>query len=224
MIIAGSVKRMKRGAIFDMDGLMFDTERIWQESWQRAAMKRSVSLPEDFPSIISGTSGEKTLSIIRKYYRTEEADSIRTEVRQYTMARLAEGIPVKQGLRELLEYLKKNGVIMAVASSSRLDIIEHNLEAASVRSYFDAVVSGSGMAYGKPEPDIFIKAANALHLAPIDCWVLEDSINGIKAAHRTEAAAIMVPDLMKPTEEILSYAHVYTTLDALIPDMESGRL
>ena len=215
---------MKRGAIFDMDGLMFDTERIWQEGWQKAALKRGVSLPEDFPSIISGTSGERTLSIIRKYYRTEDAASVRLEVRQYTKTRLAEGIPMKQGLRELLEYLKQNGVKMAVASSSQLDIIEHNLEETSVRSYFDAVVSGSGMAYGKPEPDIFIKAANALHLAPVDCWVLEDSINGIKAAHRTEAAAVMVPDLMKPTEEILAYAHVYSTLDAVIPDMESGRL
>lgn len=215
---------MKAGAIFDMDGLMIDSESVYQKYWHQLAEENGIVLGEHFIRDIAGTSGEKRSEIIERYFHVEDGTELFREEKRRTLQEMEHYVPVKPGLIELLEYFKAHGIRMAVASSSAESIILHNLKQTDTEKYFDAIVSGEDIPFSKPEPDIFVKAANRLHIAPGDCYVFEDAINGIKAAHRAGACAIMIPDMLEPSEDILSYVHVYQKLDDVIPDIENGNL
>ena len=116
--------------------------------------------------------------------------------------RLETSVPLKPGLFELLEYLKQNHVTLAVASSSPIEIIRSNLRVSGCESYFDRVISGHFLKRGKPAPDVFLYAADEIRLSPSDCYVLEDSINGVLAGLAAGCVTIMVPDYSPPTEEL----------------------
>jgi HAD superfamily hydrolase (TIGR01509 family) len=118
---------------------------------------------------------------------------------------------------EILEELKRKNVPLALASSTRTDIVQLELEEANLLHYFDAVLGGDMAARSKPEPDIFFAAAEALGATPASCYVLEDSFNGIRAAYQAGMHPIMVPDMQQPTGEIREMAEVIadTLLDAL---------
>ncbi len=193
---------MLKGAIFDHDGLMFDTEKIWQANWKQVADEMGIVLPEEFKRDICGSSGQHMLDVIQKYYGVEDGTSIRDRVRQGVFDDEAKHIDMKEGLMDILEMFKKNGVKMAVASSSQKEMIVRNLKNANVEDYFEVVVSGQEVEHGKPAPDIFLLAAERLGLDPKDCYVFEDAFNGVKAGVASGAKTIMVPDLLQPTEEI----------------------
>ena len=135
-------------------------------------------------------------------------------------------LPEKPGLRALLELLKARGVRMAVASSSQEDIILRNLRTAGVDRYFEVVVSSTDPAVrdGKPAPDVFLYAAKRLGVPAEDCWVLEDSLNGIRAAYAAGAMGIMVPDTMEPTEEIRAICRVFPDLGAVAQAVAAGEI
>ena len=115
---------------------------------------------------------------------------------------LETSVPEKPGIREMLDYLRAHGVKTAVASSSRLELIEHNLALAGIRDRFDALVSGEEVAHGKPAPDIFLLAAERIGCAPEDCYVFEDGANGIRAGASAGCTTAMVVDLSEPTDEL----------------------
>ena len=216
---------MKQAAIFDMDGLMFDTEQMYQACWNEIAGEMGITLGEHFTREISGSNGDLLRSIVRKYYHTDDPDALFQEVVRRTEVRLRTAVPVKPGLVELLEFLKEKGVRLAVASSSYLRMIESNLNVSGTRKYFDQVVSGTSIGRGKPDPDIFLYAAEQLNLDPKDCYVLEDSINGVLAGLAAGCETIMVPDCAEPNETIRSSrAHIYRSLLEVKEDMEQGRL
>ena len=196
---------MKRGAIFDMDGLMFDTEAVWQDSWRKIAASRGIELPDAFTLAISGSSGQGMREVIKKYYSVstdEEADVIVAECVQKNREALASFVPEKTGLREILQMFRDHDVRMAVASSSPKDIILANLNTSGTEKYFSAIVSGTEVRAGKPAPDIFLWAAEKLGLSAADTYIFEDSFNGIRAAHAAGGTPVMVPDLIEPTDEI----------------------
>lgn len=193
---------MKKGAIFDMDGLMFDTERLWQEGWRILAARYGYQPDDDFARDISGTTGEIMEGVIHRYYPGLDPSMFIREERAYVKSRLEEGVPVKPGLQELLELLQQKGLKMAVASSSRMEMIVENLRRTGMTDYFEAVVSGHQVRSAKPKPDIFVFAAGRIGLSPLDCYVLEDSFGGVRAGHASGAFTIMVPDQLQPTEEI----------------------
>ncbi|MBR2256007.1 MAG: HAD family phosphatase [Blautia sp.] len=195
---------MKTAAIYDMDGLLFDTERIFQEAWHREAQKLGVSLPDSFANIICGTSGERQVEIVRQYYPGVDPNEIMKRVQNASFE--AETIFVKKGVFEILSGMKERGMVLAVASSSPLFLIEKNLEKTNTAHFFDTVVSGTQVSRGKPEPDIFLLAAEKAGVPPTDCYVFEDSINGIIAGTRAGCASIMIPDLIEPTEEVKQIA------------------
>ena len=195
---------MRKAAIFDMDGLLFDTERLFQQAWRDEAAAMNLSLPDVFTSRICGTSGEKQAEIVREFFPGGNPEEIMTKV-QHRVYEQKE-IPVKKGTFEILKGMNEQGIIMAVASSSPLQMIERNLEKTHTARYFHCVVSGLQVQKGKPEPDIFLLAAEKTGVSPSDCYVFEDSLNGIIAGFRAGCASIMIPDLVPPTEEIKNIA------------------
>ena len=197
---------MLKGAIFDMDGLMFDTEQIWQKNWKLIADEMGVTLAEDFKYNICGTSGALMNSVIEKYYGVEDGSAIAADCKKRVHDDLMEFTPEKPGVHEILEFFRDAGVRIAVASSSSVEQIKRNLQNTNTEEFIEVIVSGSELKRGKPEPDIFLAAAERLGIDPQECYVFEDAFNGVKAGHAAGCCTIMIPDQMQPTEEIRALA------------------
>lgn len=196
---------MVNGVIFDMDGLMFDTERIWDTFWAPCCEKLGLAAPPaDFCPGCRGLAGENLRNHIHRYYPEIDPQRLLDEVWAYGAKQMAHGVPCKPGLRELLGYLETIGMPRIVASSSPRDMIEQNLQTTGTARYFHDVVCGLDVERSKPSPDIFLEAARRIGLPASDCLVLEDSFNGVRAGHAAGAVTVMVPDLAEPTKEILS--------------------
>lgn len=186
---------MVSGCIFDMDGLLFDTERIFQNYWRAIAAERGIVLADSFITEITGTSGE-----------------IQKDCKERVLRHLAKNVPVKTGAVEILGRCRILGIKTAVASSSLLRQIENNLENAGMENCFDAIVSGDEVEKGKPAPDIFLLAAKRIGVPPGECTVFEDSPHGIEGALRAGMKAVMIPDLLPPWEEHRRQIEVYNNL------------
>ncbi len=190
-----------RGAIFDMDGLLLDTERIYQENWLETARLFGQTPYPEFPAAVSGTTGEEQRRIIRSYYPEVDPGAFQEDCISRA-DRLLERrcAPEKPGARALLEYFRSHDVKTALASSSSRERILGNLRQTDMEDLFDVIVSGQEVARGKPEPDIFLAAAEKLGCPPEECYVFEDSVNGVRAGMAAGCAAVMVPDLVPPPE------------------------
>ena len=204
---------MRQGAIFDMDGLLVDSEKLYQRIWNDLARERGVSLGPDFIKEISGTTGVLRENIVDRHFQTDEGKAIVEENLRRGREELKKQVPLKTGVREILAFFREQGVRIAVASSNNEDQILFNLEKSGIAPYFDAIVSGTEITRGKPAPDIFLKAAEKIQLPPRDCYVFEDSLNGIHAAFAAGCAPVMIPDMMEPTEEIRAICY------GIFPDM-----
>ncbi|MBQ8053584.1 MAG: HAD family phosphatase [Lachnospiraceae bacterium] len=212
---------MLSGAIFDMDGLMFDTERVYRDTWVRLADLYGVPHNPEFPKAVCGTSGSHMVEVIHSYYPQVDAQRFCDDCLRLVDESLQEEVPVKKGLYEILEGMKRRGVKMAVASSSLPDLIRRNLSNAGVYDYFDAVISGTEVAHGKPAPDIFLLAAERIGLPASQCYVFEDGRNGIYAGVAAGCRTIMIPDLTEPDEEIRRICYgIYEDLDAAFRALE----
>lgn len=209
------------GIIFDMDGILFDTEAVYQKYWREIAREMGITLGDDFVKRITGTNGQLLISIVNEFYHTDDGESILNECVSRAAASLSEHVPVMPGVREFLKYLKKKGIRTAVASSSKKPWIEKYVEVAGIREYFDELVSGDEVSKGKPNPDIFLLASSRIGVPPRKCIVFEDSFNGVRAGHASGAVTVMIPDLLQPTEEIRSLADaVYESFTAFLKDAD----
>lgn len=197
-----------------MDGLLFDTEKIFQQTWKELAEERNICLPKEFVREISGTNGTHMCQVIETYYGVSDGRKIQENCMLRVRAKLQEHVPKKPGVDEILQYFRKNNVHLAVASSSSKELIESNLRIAGIRSYFEAIVSGDEVEHGKPAPDIFLLAADKIKCRPQECYVLEDSANGIRAGYAAGCNAIMIPDIILPTKEVRRLC--YRVYDSLI--------
>lgn len=189
-----------RGAIFDMDGLLIDSEWMWQQEWHAIAAERGVVLPDSFPSEVCGTGGKRTREVICRRYGVDDPEPIMRECSARVHKLQENGVPLKRGARTILEGLRAQGCRIAVASSSPMDMIERNLRLDGVADYFDALVSGLDAARGKPAPDVFLMAAERIGVPPEECWVFEDSPVGVEAGWRAGCRVVMVPDQVAPTD------------------------
>lgn len=216
---------MKKGAIFDMDGLMFDTERLWQDGWRELAHQYGYEPSPDFSREVMGTSGEVMYAVIRKYYPEVEPESFAGACRKRISDALAKEVPVKPGLFDILEFFRQNHVKMAVASSSQPQMIRGNLQRVGVEDYFSVILSSTEVANPKPAPDVFIEAAKRLGLDAEDCYVFEDSFGGVRAGAAAKAVTVMVPDQLAPTEELRKLcAGVYESLTAAAKAIEKEEI
>ena len=136
------------GAIFDMDGVLFDTERVYQQTWHELAGERQINLGSGFLKAITGTNGERMRRVVEEYYQVSDGLAVMEECMKRMREKLAVHVPVKDGVPEILRFFREQGVRMAVASSSLPGQIEANLRGAGIRDYFDAVVSGTEVECG----------------------------------------------------------------------------
>lgn len=193
---------MKQGAIFDQDGLLFDTEAVYQRSWVEAGKQLGLEVPFEFCTAVSGTSGPGMEAVIHRFFPEQEPQPFINLCFQLSYEEQDRCLPEKPGLHEILEMLRAKGVKIAVASSSYRDRVEQNLAASGIREYFDVITTRDDVSNGKPDPEIFLVAAAKLGLDPSDCYVFEDSFNGVRAGHAAGCFTVMVPDLKQPDETL----------------------
>ncbi len=221
------MKRTIKAVIFDQDGLMFDTERVSVVAWKRAQAEFGITLEEDFLMTIRGMNVKSAALRFREVFGDSVDFMAFRERKQACHRELLEetGLPVKLGLKELLAYLKQAGCPMAVASASALPYTEKNLCEAGVREYFDHLVTGDMVSEAKPNPEIFLKAAELLGVEPEHCLVLEDSLNGVEAGLQGGFITVMIPDLTQPDEALRGRVHgVCRSLLELRDILETGEM
>ena len=194
--------------IFDMDGVIFDTERLYLECIRPAAEKYGLAGFDEVAHACIGRTDVETKKLMRKAFGEDAPlEAVEQEAFKVFQKRYEEeGLPVKDGAVELLEYLKRAGARIAIGSSTAHDVVEMELRDAGLLQYFDALACGDMVEHSKPEPDVFLLAAEMLQETIADCIIIEDSFNGVIAARRAGATVFMVPALLEPTEEIRAMA------------------
>ncbi len=198
-----SLPRTVKGVVFDMDGLLVDTEVVYCEALTAQAADMGHDLPQAVLRRMIGSSWAGSVAILNEHFgETFDTDALRegSIVRFYQLAQ--GGIALKAGVREILDVLAAAGIPRAIATSSRRHEVEHHMGAHGLLDGFQAVVASGDYARAKPAPDPFLTAAERLGVAPQDCLALEDSHNGVRAAHAAGMMTIMVPDLLDATEEM----------------------
>ena len=210
---------MINGVIFDMDGLMFDTEKIYGIYWRQVSIELGYPMDDALVTMMCGAVRDFQIEAIRARMGDDApAEAIIDECMRRTRAYIAHNpIPFKPGLVELLTALQRRGIPVAVATGTRRVSADDMITRAQLSDYIDAMVCGDEVTACKPDPEIFLKAAALIGVPPQECMVLEDSYNGIRAAHAAGALPIMIPDTMQPTDEIRALcAHVFDRLDDVI--------
>lgn len=215
---------MVSGIIFDMDGVLIDSERQSNEGWLWAAEQLGVDMPMWLIDSFKGAPAELCCKFFDDYYKGAidywEAKELRTQ--HVYKIRETEGIPVKKGVKEVFEYIRNNGLKCAVATSTRRESAEKTLHEIGVWDYLDAVVYGDEVEHGKPEPDIFLRAAKAIGISPSEAVVVEDSINGIKAGYAADMRVVHIPDTIAIDDDIRKLTYmVCADLNGLIDVVES---
>ena len=194
---------MIKGILFDMDGVVLDTEKLYTRFWQEAAQAYGYPMTKEqalgMRSLNRGIGEEKLKSYFGESIDYELVRKKRMELMDAFIEK--EGLELKPGIVELLDYLDWHGIKRAIATSSPLERTKKYLAQVGLADRFDALVSGYMVERGKPEPDIYLFAASKLELSTNECMVLEDSPTGILAAHRARCIPVMVPDQDKPDEE-----------------------
>lgn len=200
------LKKKTKAIVFDMDGVLFDTERLCRESWAVIAKEQNLSGIDDVLTACTGTNRQATTEIMKKAYG-EDFDAIGfmdTCSKMNTKRMEEEGIPIKKGAHEILQFLKEENYKIGLASSTRKYRVLDNLEKSGLKEYFQVIIGGDMIEHSKPEPDIYLLACKELSAAPKEAYAIEDSPNGIRSAYSAGMRPIMVPDLLEPTEEILA--------------------
>lgn len=195
--------------IFDMDGVIFDSERVYIDAYKKLAPKYGLTDVDAVHRACMDSIGAtrvKTREIFFNYVGHEfDYYAYREDVQQELNKSEYE---LKPGVFELFDWLKEKGVRIALASSTREVSVRKSLGHAGLTEYFDQIVCGDMVSHSKPHPEIFLTAAQRLNADPQDCYIIEDSYNGIRAAHAAGAHPIMVPDILQPDEEIRGKAEV----------------
>ena len=197
-----------KAVVFDMDGVIFDSEALAIEMWKVVADKYHIPDIEILYKDCLGTSEVVTKEMFLKYYGQDfPYDEYKAEMSILFQENAAGGnLPQKPGLKELLEYLKSHGIKTAVATSTIQEAALKELEEGGLLEYFDEIVCGDMVNRSKPAPDIYLEALRKLQIEQKEVFAIEDSYNGIRAASAAGLRPIMVPDLSAPTEEMKNLA------------------
>lgn len=194
---------MPVAVVFDMDGLLFDTEALYQQAFTRAASDKGHDMPL---SVFLGMVGHpwpvNRVQLLKHYGAAFPVDEFGADVRRHFGSMADADLRLKPGVTGLLDFLDELRVPRAIATSSARDAVRHHLAAHALGDRFDAVVALGDYAAGKPAPDPFLTAAERLGVAPRSCLALEDSYAGVRSASSAGMVTIMVPDLLQPTDEI----------------------
>ena len=190
---AGPVK----GVLFDMDGVVLDTEKLYARFWAEAAHALGYPMSYEQALGMRSLNNEAGQAKLESYFGSGVSRAQMRDKRVELMdAYVAEfGVEAKPGISELLDALKEKGIRAAIATSSPLERARKYLDGLSLTEKFDCICSGHDVAHGKPEPDIYLHAAACLGLKPENCLAIEDSPAGIESAYRAGCMPVLVPDL-----------------------------
>ncbi len=195
--------------IFDLDGLILDTERLAKRFWLMAFEEFGAVLSnEQYLSIVGRNVTDSNMvlqNLLGPEFPVEKCRARMREIYSDSIAR--DGLPIKPGIHEMVDFLKTKSIRYAIATSTGRDLTLRKLELTGLLPHFEAIIAGDEVSNGKPHPEIFLKAAALLYAAPERTIVLEDSFSGIRAAHSAGMIPIMIPDLAQPNEEIRSLAY-----------------
>ena len=199
-----------KAVVFDMYGVIFDSERAIMQCWKEVASRHNIPDIEKAILACTGTTMVRTREIMLNLYGADfPYDEYARESSAIFHSRYDGGrLPMKQGVKELLTFLKERGKKIALASSTRQQVVTDELRDAGIIEYFDRIICGDMVSRSKPAPDIFLKACEELNISPSDSYAIEDSYNGIRAAHAGGLHPIMVPDLLPADEEMQSLAEI----------------
>ena len=199
-----------KAVVFDMDGVIFDSERAVMQCWKEVASRHNIPDIEKAILACTGTTMVRTREIMLNLYGADfPYDEYARESSAIFHSRYDGGrLPMKPGVKELLTFLKARGKKIALASSTRQQVVTDELRDAGIIEYFDRIICGDMVSRSKPAPDIFLKACEELNVSPSDSYAIEDSYNGIRAAHAGGLHPIMVPDLLPADEEMQSLAEI----------------
>jgi HAD superfamily hydrolase (TIGR01509 family) len=222
-----TVLRRPAAVIFDMDGLMLDTEPLAARAWGEAAAMLGVDFDMALAQGMIGRNFADCSAMIRARYATPyPVDALLTHWHAaYDAIVEREGLALKPGVHELLDWLERRAVLRAVATSTRRDRARAKLAQTALLPRFHQIVGGDEVAFGKPAPDIYVEAARRLGTSAAACLVLEDSEPGVRAALAAGMLPIMVPDLIPPSSDLVALGlivlptlhDVLAHLDALPP-------
>lgn len=196
--------RKRNTVIFDMDGVIFDTETLCLKSWEYAARQYGLeNIAAVFKRCI-GTNYRMTRDIVLSAYGEDfKYDEFRKTAGEYFYGYERKyGMPQKPKVRETMDWLKSRGYRIGLASSTDRVNVERELKGAGLFDYFEAVICGDSVKRSKPAPDIYLEACRVLGEKPEYCYAVEDSINGIISAFDAGLKPIMVPDMLPPDERV----------------------
>jgi len=198
-----SLPRPVRGVVFDMDGLLVDSESMFRDVMMEVSLRRGVDLPLAVFLRMVGLQHEASRAVAMAHFGDDfDYDPWIADIWALAVARGEVGIAVKAGVTELLDHLDLAAIPRAVATSSSHAAVERQLGRNGLLPRFQAIVAAGDYARGKPDPDPFLVAADRLGVPATACLALEDSHNGVRAAHAAGMMTIMVPDLLEATEEM----------------------
>ena len=200
---------MIKAVIFDMDGLMIDSERVTFEGYQHVLAKENLTMSEEKYKTLLGKPVKAVYDLFKEDYGPQyDVDQIIKDVHAYIAKRFeTEGVPLKPGLVELLKYLKENNYKTIIATSSHRNRVDLIVKQAQIDQYFDDSICGDEVTKGKPNPEVFLKACQKLQVSPQDALVLEDSESGINAAYNADIKVIGIPDMKYPEEKYVKMTY-----------------
>ena len=205
-----ALDRLPQAVIFDMDGLMLDTERLAVPAWQDAKDATGIDFDMSLLDAMVGRNYQDCRAMIVARHGDAFPTDRLMEAWHVAYDAIVErdGLVMKPGVHELIDWLDARGIVRAVATSTRRDRAHAKLTRTALLPRFAALVGGDEIARGKPAPDIYFEAARRLGAAPARCVVLEDSEPGVRGALAAGMMPIMVPDLLPPTAELLAFGLV----------------
>lgn len=191
-----------KAVVFDMDGVLFDTERLCMETWREVAAEEGIKDIEPAVQGCIGLNRTDTRRFFLDYYGENfPYEQFRSLTAERMQKKMEDGIPLMPGVKELLSYLTKQKVSIGLASSTSRERVLFYLRQTGLERYFEVVVGGDMITHSKPLPDIYLLACEKLGIIPEECFAIEDSLNGIRSAYSAGMQAIMVPDMVAPTPE-----------------------
>lgn len=212
---------MIKAVVFDMDGVIFDSEKLYRKHWMITGKEYGIpeTQMEALCNQLAGATRERNEKLMKSHFGEDfDYDTFRSK----TMNRMDEdirehGVELKPGVLELFQYLKEHGIKIGLATSTQQERAERNLRNAGILEQFDYIMYGGIVANGKPAPDIYLAACEGLGIEPSEAIGVEDSINGVKSSAAAGLYTIMVIDLIEPTEEIKPLADkIYRSLFEII--------
>lgn len=204
---------MKKTVIFDLDGLLIDSEPLWSEATKALLAKRGIAYDPKMKSKYMGFRQNEAVKLLKDAYEIEDDIKTLAQERNKLVIDLYENrLKMMPGAEKIINRLYKEQYTLAIATSSPREVLEYVLKKLGIKKYFQTIISGDDVKNGKPDPDIYLLTADKLKVNPKDCIVLEDSVNGIKAANNAGMKSIGIANKFVNKEDLKEADEIYDSL------------